>query len=56
MKTQHICAKHGIRLHTFDSNSKTLMMSIPAEDRSINLHNIESIVESNMDDKALGVE
>ena len=56
VKTQQICAKHGIILHTFASNSKTLLMSIAAEDRSVNLHNIESVVGSNMNEKALGVE
>ena len=56
VKTQQICGKHGIRLHKFASNSKTLLMSIAAEDRSLNLHNIESVVGSNMNEKALGVE
>ena len=56
VKTQQICAKHGLRLHKFASNSKTLLMSIPAEDLSVNLHNIEYVVGSNMNEKALGVE
>ena len=36
--------------------TRKLLMSIPAEDRSVNLHNIESVVGSNMNEKALGVE
>jgi hypothetical protein len=55
-KTQQLCAKHGLRLHKFASNSPDVLESIAPEDRVKSLQNMELTFGDNIIERTLGVE
>ncbi|XP_072040583.1 uncharacterized protein [Amphiura filiformis] len=53
--TKLICAKGGLRLHKFMSNSKEVMAAIPAEDRAKGIQDLDLLRDSGPVERALGV-
>ena len=54
-KTKALCQKVGIRLHKFSSNSNTVMRSLPIEDHSMGMKDINLSHETPHIERALGV-
>lgn len=51
-----MCSKGGVKLHKFVSNSKTVLESIPSEDRAKGLVNVDLLGESLPVERALEVQ
>lgn len=54
--TQKMCAKKGIRLHKFTSNSQPVLDSIPVEDRSQSIQNLTFGLDDSVVERTLGIE
>ena len=54
--TQQLCAKSGIRLHKFASNSQTVMQAIPEKDRAADLQNLDLLKSCDIVERTLGLE
>ena len=55
-QTKDLCARGGLRLHKFVSNSREVMESIPLNDRASGIKNLDMHKEDLPTERALGVE
>ena len=55
-KSKDLCAKGGLRLHKFISNSKTVLESIPKEDHAAGVKDLDLLHDALPLERALGVQ
>ena len=54
--TRKVLSEGGLRLHKVTSNSREILSSVPQEDRSLNIRNVELFEDPLLPEKTLGIE